>query len=103
MSGEKACSTGVRYITKHVARQAEDGNEKGVGRRPRKNKRKEDLQSQGVVPKFESVSEYLGRLGITPRFLKVGLGWGPRICISDKLPGETDRAGFGTILQESLF
>lgn len=101
MSGEKACSTGVRHITKHVPCQAEDGNEKGVGRRPREKQKK----GRSTIPgcKFESVSEYLGRLGITPRFLKVGLGWGPRICISDKLPGETDDVGLGTILQESLF
>lgn len=46
MSGEKACSTGIRYITKDVPRQAEDGNEKGVGRRPREKQKK----GRSIIP-----------------------------------------------------
>lgn len=38
-----------------------------------------------------------------PEFLiSAGLGWGPQICISNKLPGDTDAAGSRTSLQESL-
>lgn len=33
----------------------------------------------------------------------LGLGWGPRICISNKFSGKAADVGLGTILQESLF
>ena len=29
----------------------------------------------------------------------VGLGWGPRICISNRFPGDTDAAGPGPQLE----
>jgi len=32
----------------------------------------------------------------------VGLGWCPKIDIPDKLPGDTDAAGLGSVLVESL-
>lgn len=32
----------------------------------------------------------------------IDLGWGPRICFVNKLPGDADAAGFRTALGETL-